>query len=138
MLHKIFPQFTDFELNASTSFMPGQMLLSLGSGRNKIHCRRMVSAKQLLYIGNSQDRIEIIHDCFAHYYNDHTNEEYGLMLRNADINYFRKCFMAETYAYLKLNQRDSQYLDNVIVLLIDNLIKELLSYTVGTDKEEQI
>ena len=46
--------------------------------------------------------------------------------------------MAETYAYLKLNQRDSQYLDNVIVLLIDNLIKELLSYTVGTDKEEQI
>ena len=138
MLHKIFPQFTDFELNASTSFMPGQMLLSLGSGRNKIHCRRMVSAKQLLYIGNSQDRIEIIHDCFAHYYNDHTNEEYGLMLRNADINYFRKCFMAETYAYLKLNQGDSQYLDNVIVLLIDNLIKELLSYTVGTDKEEQI
>lgn len=132
-LHKIFPQFTDAELNASTSFLPGQMLLSLGAGRNKLHCRRIVTAKQLLYIGNAQDRIEIIHDCFAHYYNEHTNEEYGLMLRNADINYFRTCFMAETYSYLGMNQYDSQYLDNVIIVLVENLIKELLSYATETE-----
>lgn len=134
-LHKIFPQFTVAELNASVQFIPGQMLLSLGAGRNKLHCRRLASPKQLLYMGNAQDRIEIIHECFEHYYNEHTTEEYALMLKNVDLSYFRSCFMGETYSYLGLDQGDSQYLDNTVILLVDNLIKELLSYAAATVKE---
>lgn len=127
-LSKVFPQFSEFELNECTVYEPGQMLLSLGSGRNKLHCRRQISERQLLYMGNAEDRIEIIHNCFEHYYNEHTKQEYGLMLRKMDVDYFRKCFLSETYSYLDVKQYDSQYLDDVIITLVDNLIKELLQY----------
>jgi type IV secretory pathway VirB4 component len=51
ILHQAFPQFSYAELKESTAFEPGQMLLSLGAGRDKLHCRRIVGARQLLYMG---------------------------------------------------------------------------------------
>lgn len=132
ILHQAFPRFSYAELRESTAFEPGQMLLSLDSDRDKLHCRRIVGARQLLYMGNAQDRIEIIHNCFSHYYNEHTKQEYGLMLRKMDADYFRKCFLAETYSYLKIEQHISQYIDTVIIQMVDNIIKELLQ-AAGTE-----
>lgn len=108
------------------------MLLSLDSDRDKLHCRRIVGARQLLYMGNAEDRIEIIHNCFSHYYNEYSKQEYGLMLRKMDADYFRKCFLAETYSYLRMEQNISHYIDAVIVQMVDNLIKELLQ-AAGTE-----
>ncbi|MBS6202226.1 MAG: hypothetical protein KH702_10595 [Ruminococcus bicirculans] len=132
ILHQAFPQFSYAELKESTAFEPGQMLLSLGAGRDKLHCRRIVGARQLLYMGNAEDRIEIIHNCFSHYYNEYSKQEYGLMLRKMDADYFRKCFLAETYSYLRMEQNISHYIDAVIVQMVDNLIKELLQ-AAGTE-----
>lgn len=77
-------------------------------------------------MGNNDDRIEIIHNCFEHFYNEYSKQEYALMLRKTDINYFRKVFTEETYSYLNLTPLISRYLDSVINTLVDNLIKELL------------
>ena len=61
-----------------------------------------------------------------------TKQEYGLMLRKMDADYFRKCFLAETYSYLKIEQHISQYIDTVIIQMVDNIIKELLQ-AAGTE-----
>ncbi len=127
-LHKILPQFTESELAQSVSFYPGQMLLSLGSGRLKLHCSRIVTDRQMLYMGNAQDRSEIIHNCFSHYYNEYSNAEYGAMLKtNEDISYFKNCFLEETYTYLQLEKGSSEVLDEIVVMLVDSLTNELLN-----------
>lgn len=126
LLSQMIPQFTETELRSTTAFVPGEMLISLGSGRNRLHIRKQCSAKQLLYMGNNDDRLEIIHNCFEHFYNEYSKQEYALMLRKTDINYFRKAFTEETYSYLNLSPLISRYLDSVINTLVDNLIKELL------------
>lgn len=54
------------------------------------------------------------------------------MLRKMDADYFRKCFLAETYSYLKIEQHISQYIDTVIIQMVDNIIKELLQ-AAGTE-----
>lgn len=126
LLSQMIPQFTETELRSTTAFVPGEMLISLGTGRNRLHIRKQCSPKQLLYMGNNDDRLEIIHNCFEHFYNEYSKQEYALMLRKTDINYFRKAFTEETYSYLNLSPLISRYLDSVINTLVDNLIKELL------------
>ncbi len=126
LLSQMIPQFTETELHSTTAFIPGEMLISLGSGRNRLHICKQCTQKQLLYMGNNDDRIEIIHNCFEHFYNEYSKQEYALMLRKTDINYFRKVFTEETYSYLNLTPLISRYLDGVINTLVDNLIKELL------------
>ena len=133
-LSQMIPQFTSAELNSTTSFIPGEMLISLGSGRNRLHIRKECSQKQLLYMGNNDDRLEIIHDCFEHYYNEYSKQEYALMLRNTDINYFRKTFTEECYTYLDLKPLASQFLDSVVSTLIENLIKELIMMSTGGEQ----
>lgn len=54
-LKKLFPQFTDSELMSLENFVPGEMLLSLGGGRQKIHCRRLIPDDDFRWIGNSRD-----------------------------------------------------------------------------------
>lgn len=56
ILHSIFPQFTYSELKSTSGFIPGEMLLSLGSGHEKIHCFKEVADEDLLYMGSSRDR----------------------------------------------------------------------------------
>lgn len=51
----VFPQFTVSELVSSTIFKPGEMLLSLGGGRHKIHCCRYIPKQDFAYFGNSRD-----------------------------------------------------------------------------------
>lgn len=55
-LQEAFPQFTYSELKSTSGFIPGEMLLSLGGGHEKIHCCKEVADEDLLYMGNSQDR----------------------------------------------------------------------------------
>ena len=58
-LHEAFPQFTMSELNATTNFKPGDMLISFGGTRHKFRCHRTIFEEDLLYIGNSRDAEEI-------------------------------------------------------------------------------
>lgn len=55
-LHEAFPQFTYSELKSTSSFVPGEMLLSLGGNHEKLHCFMEVADEDLLYMGNSRDR----------------------------------------------------------------------------------
>ncbi len=55
LLKELFPQFTESELRSLETFLPGEMLLSLGGGRSKLHCRRLVSDEDLYWLGNSRD-----------------------------------------------------------------------------------
>lgn len=56
ILQEAFPQFTYSELKSTSGFVPGEMLLSLGGGHEKIHCYREVADEDLIYMGNSRDR----------------------------------------------------------------------------------
>lgn len=58
-LHMAFPQFTYSELNSTTNFKPGDMLLSFGGTRQKLSCHRTIFKEDLLYIGNSRDAEEL-------------------------------------------------------------------------------
>lgn len=61
-LHEAFPQFTISELNATTTFEPGDMLISFGGTRHKFRCHRTIFEDDLLYIGNSRDAEKIKKD----------------------------------------------------------------------------
>jgi hypothetical protein len=58
-LHMAFPQFTYSELNSTTNFKPGDMLMSFGGTRQKLICHRTIFKEDLLYIGNSRDAEEL-------------------------------------------------------------------------------
>jgi hypothetical protein len=58
-LHMAFPQFTYSELNSTTNFKPGDMLMSFGGTRQKLTCHRTIFKEDLLYIGNSRDAEEL-------------------------------------------------------------------------------
>ena len=61
-LHTAFPQFTYSELNSTTNFKPGDMLMSFGGTRQKLTCHRTIFKEDLLYIGNSRDAEDINKD----------------------------------------------------------------------------
>lgn len=56
LLKRIFPQFTESELYSLENFNPGEMLLSLGGGRQKLHCQKVIPDEDFLWIGNSRDK----------------------------------------------------------------------------------
>jgi hypothetical protein len=127
-LKNIFDQFTLSELKSSVSFEAGEMLMSLSSGRHKIHCYRQASYSDLLYIGNSQDRSEIIHKIFDEKYREYTKKECGLMLLESEEvqRNFVTIFTNEVMAYFGFTADDSQYLFSVVLSLVSNLCDELI------------
>ena len=60
LLERIFPQFTSSEISSLENFVPGEMLLSLGGGRQKLHLKKVVPREDLLWYGNSRDRERLI------------------------------------------------------------------------------
>lgn len=54
-LQKLFPQFTDSELLAAPSFMAGEMLLSMGGGKEKYHCFRFVKEGDFAYFKGGRE-----------------------------------------------------------------------------------
>ncbi|WP_410065443.1 VirB4 family type IV secretion system protein [Ruminococcus sp.] len=129
-LHEFFPQFTISELSATAEFEPGELLLSLGSGRNKIHCKRYVDDATLLYIGNSRDREEIIHGIFEELYHEYTDEEYGEMILQSR-EHFHKAFTEEVFEMLGYKPTDSETLYQIVFLEVDKLIKEYVGKRKG-------
>lgn len=53
ILQQLFPAFTDSELLATSAFIKGEMLLSIGSGQ-KIRCRRYIPEEDFLYFGGGR------------------------------------------------------------------------------------
>lgn len=138
ILKEVFGQFTLSELQASTAFCAGEMLISLSSGRHKLHCRRQISPASMLYCGNAQDRNEIIHKIFGRLYNEYSYAEYGKMLMNNEQaqNEFVIIFKSEVFEYLGFKQTDSEYLNYVVSQMVENMLKELL-YAAKEDSFEK-
>lgn len=127
-MHNIFEQFTMSELRSTVSFEAGEMLMSLSSGRHKVHCQRQASLCDLMYIGNSQDQSEIIHKIFNEYYKEYTAAEYGSILRNSKEKCmdFVTIFTQEAANYLGFNRSDSEYLYLLVETVVTNLCNELI------------
>jgi type IV secretory pathway VirB4 component len=53
LLAKLFPQFTESEIQFTANFGKGEMILSLGSGR-KIRCRRYIPDEDFAYFGGGR------------------------------------------------------------------------------------
>ncbi|WP_295211609.1 ATP-binding protein [Ruminococcus sp.] len=132
VLHEYFPQFTMSELNSASEFEPGEMLMSLGSGRNKLHCKRYIDDATMLYIGNSRDREEIIHHIFEELYNEFTVEEYAERIF-AVKDHFHKAFTDEVFEVLGYKPYDSDMLYNIVYNSVGKLIDEYI----GKRKEVQ-
>lgn len=54
-LKKLFPQFTDSELFATPSFMQGELLLSMGGGKEKFHCYRDIEESDFAYFKGGRE-----------------------------------------------------------------------------------
>lgn len=126
LLHSVFNQFTTSELYATDSFVPGEMLLSLGSGKNKIHCRKAVTSCDLMYIGNSQDRDEIIDNIFNSMYlmNWNPQELIRIMYQSEEkTQEFIQTFTGEVMDYFGFKRSDSEYLYATVNRIVKNLAK---------------
>jgi type IV secretory pathway VirB4 component len=53
LLNRLFPQFTETEIQATANFEKGEMILSIGGGR-KIRCRRYVPEEDFKYFGGGR------------------------------------------------------------------------------------
>lgn len=129
VLQEVFGQFTRSEIESTTGFEAGEMLISLSSGRHKLHCRRAISDASMLYCGNSQDRNEIVHKIFDDSYNEMSYAEYGRMLledKRMEEN-FVVIFASEVIEYLGFRQSDSEYLMKIITNAALNLKNELMN-----------
>lgn len=126
ILHQYFPQFTMSELNSTTEFIPGEMLLSIGSGRNKLHCVRYIDDATMLYVGNSRDREEIIHRIFDELYHSASKEDYALEI-SQKRQYFHDGFSREVMEYLGYTREDSEQLYKIVYASVELLICEFLS-----------
>jgi len=120
-LHEFFPQFTVSELNSTAEFEPGELLLSLGSGRNKLHCKRYVDDATMLYIGNSRDSEEIVHRIFEELYHEYSDEEYGELIMQ-QREYFHKAFTNEVFDMLGYKPTDSDTLYQIVFMAVDRAI----------------
>lgn len=129
LLKDIFNQFTLSELKTTTSFVAGEMLMSISSGRHKIHCHRQVSDCELMYIGNAQDRSEIIHRIFRELYNEYSSKEYGKLLIDGgtvQIKKFIDIFTKEIYERFGFQTTVSDYLYSILNTVVTNLCEELI------------
>lgn len=129
-LHEFFPQFTVSELNSTAEFEPGELLLSLGSGRNKLHCKRYVDDATMLYIGNSRDSEEIVHRIFEELYHEYSDEEYGELIMQ-QREHFHKAFTNEVFDMLGYKPTDSDTLYQIVFMAVDRLIKEYIGKRKG-------
>lgn len=128
-LHDIFGQFTHHELTETSQFSAGEMLMSISGGRHKLHCYLQATDSDLLYIGNAQDRAEIVHKIFHSLYNDYTDKEYGQMLYDNKDNldsFFISIFIDEIYDSIGFKPSDSKYLYDIIRSLAYSLADELM------------
>lgn len=125
-----FPQFTQSELASTASFSPGEMLISLGAGRQKLHCLRKVDEATLLYIGSSRDREQIIHSAFNKLYYEHTKEEYARLISNNEQK-FRNGFTNEVLTTLGYKATDSKHLTSIVYYYVQKLVDEFLELNGG-------
>ncbi len=58
VLMKVFPQFTESEIQQTSAFVPGETLMSYGGERQKIRFRRIISQHDLAVFGGGRERIE--------------------------------------------------------------------------------
>lgn len=133
LLKEVFNQFTLSELESSTTFTAGEMLMAPSSSHHKIHCRKYISDSSMLYCGNAQDRIEITQSIFNSKYYEHSYAEYGqLLLQNKNNEeYFKKTFTEECLATLGFSAEDSEYL----TLIIKNMVSKLCNQLMNKAKE---
>lgn len=125
-LHRIFGQFTLSELYATDNFEAGEMLLSLGSGKNKLHCKNVATECDLMYIGNSQDRDEIVDSIFNRMYllNWNPQELANIMYRSEEkTQEFIATFTKEVIEYFGFKCSDSEYLYKTVNRIVKNLAK---------------
>ena len=126
ILHNIFGQFTISELYATDNFEAGEILLSLGSGKNKIHCKNVATECDLMYIGNSQDRDEIVDSIFNRMYllnwspQNLADEMYRSEQKTQE---FIETFTREVIEYFGFKITDSEYLYVTVNRLVKNLAK---------------
>lgn len=125
-LQRHFPQFTLSELANTDSFEAGEMLLALSSGNNKIHCRRLASDCDLLYIGNSRDKQEIIYKIFNRLYGFHYNANELAEKMNNDRDYFIETFTVEVFEYFGISENCSSFLYQMVHTLVQNLTQNFI------------
>lgn len=133
-LKDIFGQFTLSELKTSASFEAGEMLMSLSSGRNKIHCKREATRCDLMYIGNSQDRSEIIHKIFRELYSEMTPKDYGRILLEGgrgQVEQFIKVFTSNIFEHFGISEKTSDYLYQLVNSDVIALSEELMQTAKG-------
>lgn len=129
ILQETFKNFPDSELLATKDFIPGEMLISFGSDRHRIHCQREISKAHLLYFGNSRDTESIIHTFFDKFYNEHEYAYYGNMLKDSThYNRFIEVFSEELLSYYGYKKEDSfvlyELIKNAVIKLATELIME--------------
>lgn len=129
ILTETFKHFPPSEIYQTKDYVPGEMLISFGSDRHKIHCMREISDAHLLYIGNSRDAEQITHRLFNMGYTEKTHAEYGAMLFDKAVyNGFIDGFTQEIESYYGYTREDSELLytlvRNAVVKLADELVSD--------------
>ena len=125
-MHENFDQFTISELKNTEGFAPGEMLLSLGYGKNKVHFRKLVTQSDLFYMGNSRDREEILNSIFNRLYlNNFEPDKLAQNIRN-DVDYFIDYFTNEIIEYFGFKSYDSEYLCKLVKKNVHNLTVDYL------------
>ncbi len=125
-LQRHFPQFTLSELANTDSFEAGEMLLAVSSGNNKIHCRRLASDCDLLYIGNSRDKQDIIYKIFNRLYASHYNASELAEKMSEKREHFINAFTSEVFEYFGISENCSEYLYQMIHTLVVNLTQNYI------------
>ena len=125
-LQRHFPQFTLSELANTDSFEAGEMLLAVSSGNNKIHCRRLASDCDLLYIGNSRDKQDIIYKIFNRLYASHYNARELAEKMSEKREHFINAFTSEVFEYFGISENCSEYLYQMIHTLVVNLTQNYI------------
>lgn len=126
--------FPKSELKATKDFIPGEMLISFGSDRNRLHCYRYINEVSLFYIGNSRDTEKIVHKLFDIYYHEHSYDEYAAMLETCS-EHFNKVFTDEVLDYFGYTKADSKYLYSLVYNAVGMLIQELIYNRKNKEKE---
>ena len=122
-----FKHFPPSELMGTKDYVPGEMLISFGSDRHKIHCVRKILDAHLLYIGNSRDAEAITHKFFDMFYNEKSHAEYGRMLADkSSYDNFVAIFSQEIENYYGYSREDSEYLYKLVVSAVTKLADELI------------
>lgn len=119
-----FVQFTSSEVEATTTFEPGEMLVSLGAGRNKLHCVKYIDTATLLYCGNSRDREEIVHRFFDELYNEKSYDEYADLIAEQRV-FFQNGFTNEVMECINYSRTDSEALYTIVYNAVSQFVSEM-------------